>query len=114
KDGALAYLHLAQQMTKQPEILGHAFNFSNEIQVTALNMVERILSAMNSKLAPDIRAEAKNEIKHQYLSAAKARRMLGWQPKYDLDRSLDETIWWYRRYFASPANEESPSSSIAA
>jgi CDP-glucose 4,6-dehydratase len=48
------------------------------------------------------------------LSAAKARRMLGWRPQYDLDTSLEETIAWYRDYFAQPARSDCPNSSKAA
>jgi CDP-glucose 4,6-dehydratase len=101
KDGAAAYLHLAECMARRPDVLGHAFNFSTEIQVTALEMVQRILRLMDSDLTPDIRGEASNEIKHQYLSAAKARRMLNWSPRHDLDDALRETIAWYRNYFAT-------------
>jgi CDP-glucose 4,6-dehydratase len=101
KDGAAAYLHLAEQMTRRPEVLGHAFNFSTEIQVTALEMVQRILSLMSSPLTPDVRGEATNEIKHQYLSAEKARRMLAWSPGYELDEALTETIAWYRHFCAA-------------
>jgi CDP-glucose 4,6-dehydratase len=100
KDGATAYLHLAECMANQPEVGGQAFNFSTEIQVTALEMVQRILRLMESKLEPDIRADARNEIPHQYLSAAKARNLLAWQPNYHLDDALRETIAWYRAYFA--------------
>src|SRR5262249_48538957 len=85
KDGALAYLHLAERMARQPEVLGHAFNFSTEMQVTVLDLVARILRIMHSDLRPDVRNEASNEIKHQYLSAAKARRLLDWRPRYGLD-----------------------------
>ena len=53
---------------------------------------------MGSGLRPDVRNEASNEIKHQYLSAAKARRMLDWQPLYTLDGALEKTIAWYREY----------------
>jgi CDP-glucose 4,6-dehydratase len=102
KDGAAAYLHLAECMAARPDVHGHAFNFSTEIQVTALEMVERILHAMNSSLKPDVRSEASNEIKHQYLSAAKARQMLHWSARYSLDEALAETIAWYEGYFASP------------
>jgi len=101
KDGAEAYLHLAECMARRPDVPGHAFNFSTEIQVTVLDMVSRILSLMHSPLTPDIRAEAQHEIKHQYLSAAKARRMLAWRSRYDLDAALGETIAWYRDYFSS-------------
>jgi CDP-glucose 4,6-dehydratase len=101
QDGAAAYLHLAQCMAGCPEVLGQAFNFSNEIQVTVLDLVARILRQMQSPLEPDVRGEASHEIKHQYLSAAKARRMLAWTPRYALDDALGETIAWYRDYFAS-------------
>jgi CDP-glucose 4,6-dehydratase len=105
KDGALAYLHLAQCMAHQPEVIGHAFNFSTEMQVTVLDLVSRILRLMRSRLTPDVRAEAQNEIKHQYLSAAKARRMLAWKPKFELDAALSETITWYRDFFAVQPGE---------
>jgi CDP-glucose 4,6-dehydratase len=101
KDGAAAYIHLAECMARQPEVIGHAFNFSTEIQVNALQMVQRILNVMGSDLKPDIRAEAKNEIPHQYLSAAKARSMLNWLPRWTLDEALGETVDWYRQYFAT-------------
>jgi CDP-glucose 4,6-dehydratase len=101
KDGAAAYLHLAECMARQPEVVGQAFNFSNEIQVTVLQLVSQILRLMHSSLEPEVRGEASNEIKHQYLSAAKARQMLGWSPRYTLDVALQETIAWYREYFQS-------------
>jgi CDP-glucose 4,6-dehydratase len=103
KDGALAYLHLAECMARRPDVIGHAFNFSTEIQVTALEMVQQILRLMGSGLAPDIHGEASNEIKHQYLSAAKARRMLDWQPSFALETALSETIAWYREFDGSTA-----------
>jgi CDP-glucose 4,6-dehydratase len=48
KDGAAAYLHLAECMAQQPEVLGHAFNFSTEIQVSVLDMTHRILRRMRA------------------------------------------------------------------
>jgi len=100
EDGAAAYIHLAERLAEQPELRGEAFNFSNEIQITVLELTERILSLMGSSLRPDVRNEAHNEIQHQYLSAAKAREMLGWSPLYDLDGGLKKTISWYREFLA--------------
>jgi CDP-glucose 4,6-dehydratase len=102
KDGAAAYLHLAECMARQPEVLGQAFNFSTEIQVTALEMVQRILRLTGSPLQPVVLGEAQNEIKHQYLSAAKARALLNWSPRYALDAALAETITWYREFLGCP------------
>ena len=100
KDGAAAYLHLAECMHRQPDVLGLAFNFSCELQISALDMVRRILRGMGSNLEPIVLGEARNEIKHQYLSAARARQRLGWAPHYALDDALAETAIWYRDYFA--------------
>jgi len=101
KDGALAYLHLAEQMHR-PEILGEAFNFSNELQISVVEMVQKILLIMGkSELQPVILNQATNEIKHQYLSAAKARKLLNWEPKYTLELGLQETIDWYENFFGA-------------
>jgi CDP-glucose 4,6-dehydratase len=98
KDGVLAYLHLAEQMERS-EILGEAFNFSNELQISVLQIVKEILQLMGKNhLEPLILNEAKNEIKHQYLSAEKARKMLNWSPKYSFDEALLETIDWYKDF----------------
>jgi len=98
EDGAAAYMLLAEKLAADRGLIGQAFNFSNEIQVTVLALVERILALMGSDLAPDVRNEASNEIRHQYLSAAKARAVLGWQPLFTLDAGLARTIEWYRRF----------------
>ena len=99
KDGVLAYLHLAEQMDRK-EILGEGFNFSNELQITVLELVRKILVLMNkTDLEPVILNRAINEIKHQYLSAEKARKLLKWHPEYTLERGLQETIDWYAKMF---------------
>ena len=100
EDGAAAYMLLAEQLAAQPELKGQAFNFSNEIQVTVLELVRLILRLMDSALQPDIRSETRNEIHHQYLSAAKARQMLGWKPIFTLEEGLGVTIEWYKEFFA--------------
>jgi CDP-glucose 4,6-dehydratase len=99
EDGAAAYMLLAEQLAARPDLRGEAFNFSNEIQIPVLEIVERILDVMGSALEPQILNEASNEIKHQYLSAEKARTMLGWQPLFDLDTGLRQTVHWYREFF---------------
>lgn len=99
EDGALANVLLAEKLAVNDELHGQAFNFSNEIQVTVLELVERILALMDSDLEPEIRDEATNEIRHQYLSAEKARRLLGWHPRFTLDEGLRRTIDWYKNFF---------------
>lgn len=101
EDGAAAYMLLAEALIADKSLRGEAFNFSNEIQITVLDLVERILRVMDSPLVPEVRNEASHEIRHQYLSAKKARAQLSWSPIYTLDSGLEATIDWYRRYLAS-------------
>jgi CDP-glucose 4,6-dehydratase len=101
EDGALAYLMLAEQLATRRELAGEAFNFSNEIQVTVLEVANLILRLMHQEnLQLDVRGEATNEIPHQYLDAAKARELLDWKPQFSLDEGLRNTIAWYVSFFA--------------
>ena len=93
---------LVEQMAQEPNLCGEAFNFSNEMQMTVLQLVRKILAVMQSDLQPDIRNEACNEIRDQYLSAAKARRVLGWNPVFSLEEGLERTVSWYGELFANP------------
>jgi CDP-glucose 4,6-dehydratase len=99
EDGALAYLALAEALHRRPELRGEAFNFSNELQLDVRAVVNRILQRIEAKLTPKILDEASNEIGHQWLSAEKARTVLGWSPSYSFDEGLDRTVAWYRSYF---------------
>lgn len=96
EDGVGAYMQLAEALHARPDLRGEAFNFSNELQLTVLDLTQRIMDRMGAGLTPDVRNEATNEIGHQYLSAAKARRLLDWHPRFTLDEGLDRTIAWYR------------------
>lgn len=98
EDGAAVYMMLAERLAGNPELAGRAFNFSNETQVTVLEMAEKILALMGSDLKPDVRNEATNEIRHQYLSAARAQRELNWRPLFTLDEGLRRTVDWYRSF----------------
>ncbi len=99
EDAVEAYLHLAKSMDDSA-IHGEAFNFSNELQLSVIDMTRTILDVMGSKLEPKILSEAKNEIPHQYLSAAKARSLIGWRPESDLAANLKKTVAWYESYFS--------------
>lgn len=98
KDGAEAYLHLAKHM-EDKSIHGDAFNFSIEQPLTVVDIVSKILEAMESDLKPTILNRATNEIKDQYLSAQKARNLLNWRPLYTLEEGLKETVAWYKTFF---------------
>lgn len=104
EDAVAAYLLLAEQLAQDPGLRGEAFNFSSESPMSVLDLVERILALMKRPdLRPQVLGEASNEIRHQYLSARKARERLGWKPLFTLDEGLRRTIEWYSKFFADEA-----------
>ena len=102
EDGAAAYTFLAEHLAENRELIGDAFNFSIEQPMSVLQLTELILEGMGSDLRPDVRDEAVNEIRRQYLSAAKVRETLGWRPLFSLEQGLDITIDWYRGFLGTP------------
>jgi CDP-glucose 4,6-dehydratase len=101
EDAAAAYRLLAERLACDPEVRGLAFNFSCEDHLSVLELVSRILAGMRSSLEPDVRGGGDNEIRRQYLSAERARRMLGWAPAYSLQEGLRRTIHWYEEFLAN-------------
>ena len=103
EDGAAAYMLLAERLASNAALCGQAFNFSNESQVSVLEMVELILRKMNSSLRPEVLNQASNEIRHQFLSAERARTQLNWKPQFTLESGLDRTLAWYRDFLGVSA-----------
>ena len=97
EDAVAAYLELAENMDR-PEIVGQAFNFSDDKPLSVVQMVDVILEACGRKdLEPVILGEASNEIPEQFLSSAKAHRLLGgWKPRFGMKDALPRAIAWYR------------------
>ena len=101
EDGAAAYMLLAEKLANDPSIKGEAFNISNQQPITVIELVDKILLEMNSTLVPEIRNEASNEIREQYLDASKLNAMLNWEPQFNLDAGIKKTVQWYRDHLNS-------------
>jgi len=94
-DIVTGYVKLAEVMVKK-KLSGEAFNFSNEKPISVLEIVKIIYNLTNKKPKYRILNVAKYEIRDQYLSAEKAKRNLGWRPRYNLREGLINTIKWYK------------------
>ena len=91
---------LAEHLVLDPKLRGMAFNFSNEEPLSVLDLAKTILRKMKSRLQLEIHNQAINEIREQFLSSERARRVLNWRPQFTLEEGLDRTIAWYRRVLA--------------
>lgn len=103
EDAALAYLALAERIDRDGDrsLVGEAFNFGTEQPLDVLAVVAKVLAALGrADLEPIVLNEASLEIRAQYLDCAKARRMLGWRPRFTLEEALQRTIEWYRAHEA--------------
>ena len=101
EDAADAYVALAER-AHEPAVVGQAWNFSNEVRLTAAEMCGRVLAACGrGDLRPEVAGTAAGEIPHQYLSSEKARRVLGWAPTHGMDAGLARTVAWYRGHLAA-------------
>src|SRR5207249_6674422 len=58
------------RMSSDPNVRGQAFNFSNEMPVSVIDLTGRILRLMGSTLQPEIRSEASHEIRTEGLDAS--------------------------------------------
>lgn len=98
KDGALAYLFLAEVILEKGLALkGEAFNFSYGEQYSVTDIVNTLAGLMGkSHIKGKYEASADQEILHQSLDAAKARK-LGWHPRYSFAEGLQETIAWHEQ-----------------
>ena len=98
KDAVEAYVLLCEKL-EQKNVVGNAFNFSTNDNLTVLDIVNRITTLMKkTKIRPKILGTTKGEIKNQSLSWKKAGQILNWKPKYRLEQGLKETIEWYTSF----------------
>jgi len=99
KDSVNAHLTLAENLHRK-EVVGQAFNFGTGRPISVIDLYKKIIKIMDKDVKPKILGQAKNEIDSQYLDSGKAKKVLGWEPEYDIDSGLKETIEWYKSYFS--------------
>ncbi|MFA6533774.1 MAG: GDP-mannose 4,6-dehydratase, partial [Patescibacteria group bacterium] len=100
-DAVSAYLTLAANLSR-PEVRGQAFNFGSGRVYSAMDVAETILKIANQpELKIDLLpGELRKEIEEQYVSIAKAKELLGWEPQHTLETGLQETYNWYKNYLS--------------
>jgi CDP-glucose 4,6-dehydratase len=91
------YITLAEKL-KKLELGGEVFNFSSENPMRVTEMVGEIYKAGRKRPSYKILDETVYEIRNQYLSSQKAKKILGWRAAQDLRSGLEKTIEWYRRH----------------
>jgi UDP-glucose 4-epimerase len=82
---------------ERPEAVGEVFNVGNERSVlTILELAEQIRKLTNPELEITFRPLHYTDVEMRIPNIDKARKLLGWEPKVDLEEGLSRTIAWYR------------------
>lgn len=98
------YLLLAEQLYHSPQHFAEGWNFgSREDDIKPVSWIADFITqqwSATSNWTLDKNAHA-HEATYLSLDCAKAKSKLGWQPRWDLKKGLEETIHWYKAYQAS-------------
>ncbi len=95
------YLLLGAKMYQGFE-LDEAWNFGPELEscITVENLVKKIIKYWGSGeytiTNPD---KTMPESMYLRLNCNKAKKLLGWKPKYSVDEAVKETVSWYKEYY---------------
>ncbi len=100
-DAIAAYIDLATVSIEEIEE-NRIFNFGGGNTITVRELVEKIIqqSGDNIKILKT-KDRREDEIRSQYVSFAKAKKHLKWEPKVSLDDGVRRTFEWYKSYFGN-------------
>lgn len=92
---------------ERPEAAGHVLNVGSGRSYTVRRVAELLAKAMGSELAPEILNKARSgDVRHCFADISRARALLGYEPAYFLEDSLDEFVAWVRSEQASDLSDE--------
>jgi CDP-glucose 4,6-dehydratase len=96
EDAVNAYLKLAvMPMTNVDK--NRIFNFGTGQRLSVKQIIEMIIHLSGKSLSIQKIEDARIlEIKKQFVSSAKAKRILHWRPKTPIEKGLMKTIDWYK------------------
>ena len=100
-DAVDAYLCLVEALL-DGRAAGEAYNFGTGEPVSVVEIFHEMAEvAGRPDLEPEVLGEASQELRDQFLSAAKAQRELGWRARVPRQEGLARTYEWYRDHLAA-------------
>lgn len=93
------YLTLAVKLLEEPKKFSGSYNFGPKIQSikTVKELVEKLILTWGSgefKISSEVNAPHEAGLLH--LNCDKANQLLGWYPLWDFDKTIAETVKWYK------------------
>jgi len=96
------YIKLAACLRENPTVYAGAWNFgppSSEVR-TVQNVAEHMLTSFGQDVtAMEINAEKQHEAQLLQLNCDRAHQLLGWHPRWAVEKTLDATAEWYKKVY---------------
>lgn len=78
-----------------PAAAGHVFNIGSGTPIPIAEIARTLAKLTGSSLEPKLSGEyRKNDVRHCYADAAKAKKILGWTPKISFEEGMKELVEW--------------------
>jgi CDP-glucose 4,6-dehydratase len=113
-DPIYGYVLLAKGLAEGKKELASAFNFApDDRDVTVEQLTKKAIKLLGKgkyEINPDA---TKHEMKLLSLDASKAKKQLGWKPRFTTDTCLDWTFDWYKQAYAKADLRKTTDSQIS-
>jgi len=100
-DTIMGYLKVGEKLLEGNKNFEGAWNFSSNYSdmITVENLVKQVQNIIDIKY--EVKSEIELETNYLTLDSTKARKMLNWKPLYNIDRTVSETMRWYKEYITN-------------
>ena len=95
------YLLLGQKLLEDGQKYAQGFNFgpNEESVLTVADVAQRVVNFYGKGEVIVSKKDDLHEANLLMLNIEKAKNILGWQPTYNADEAIKETVEWYRKYY---------------
>ena len=88
----------ANLLAMRNKSIGHdIFNIAYGKAISINDLLRKICEIVGRDVKPEYAEPRKGDIKHSLADIQKAKEKLGYEPEYDIDKGLKETVEWFRR-----------------
>ncbi len=77
---------------------GEAFNIGTGKPTSVLQLYKVIAQQLKAPLKPNFGPSRSGDLKANYLSWAKAKRVLGWAPRVNIEKGIGQTILYFKTH----------------
>lgn len=98
------YMHLAEELLKNNIKFSGAWNFGPEHEsiITVMEIVEKVIKHWGCGTWKCLNNQGEvHEANMLNLDISKAKQLLGWAPCWNIDKTVEKTVEWYKNYKSS-------------